>query len=199
MWPLRKQPKIEKRGFADEVIQSLLQKASGGGAADPLKTAALEMAAGLIGRSFSQAEVQSESSSAIQAVLTPDFLGLVGHSLISRGQIIFLIDVSPDGEIALLPGSSVEVKGSPGEANWRYSFDVNGPSRVRKIKGADATSVLHFRYSVTAEKPWIGVSPLMIASASGRLSAELEAALADEVSGPVGSLLGVLPMGKTQR
>ena len=51
--------------------------------------------------------------------------------------------------------------------------------------------MLHFRYAPDAAKPWRGNSPLEVAALAGRLSSETVNALADESSGPVGSLLGI--------
>ena len=44
-------------------------------------------------------------------------------------------------------------------------------------------------------KPWRGNSPLQVATLAGRLSAETVNQLADESSGPVGSLLGIPKYG----
>ena len=171
-------------------MKAILSTASGGGAASPYATAALESAAGLIGRSFSAAEVHT-GSTAIRDVLSPELLGLVGRSLIRHGEVVFYIDVDDAGVLNLLPACKVEIKGAAAEASWRYSLNVNGPSKSRKMKGVEASGVCHFRYAVDASKPWIGVGPLQVAWAAGRLSAELEAALADEVSSPVGHLLPI--------
>ena len=166
MWPFKRQyteRRIECRaGYTDQLVKAILSTASGGGAASPYATAALESAAGLVGR-----------------------------SLIRHGEVVFYIDVDDAGVLNLLPACNVEIKGSAAEASWRYSLNVNGPSKSRKMKGVEASGVCHFRYAVDASKPWIGVGPLQVAWAAGRLSAELEAALADEVSSPVGHLLPI--------
>ena len=171
-------------------MKAILSTASGGGAASPYATAALESAAGLIGRSFAAAEVRSEST-AIRAVLSPELLGLVGRSLIRHGEVVFYIDVDDAGVLNLLPACKVEIKGAAAEASWRYALDVNGPSRSRKMKNVEASGVCHFRYAVEPAKPWMGCGPLQVAFQAGRLSAELEAALADEVSSPVAHLLPI--------
>ena len=48
---------------------------------------------------------------------------------------------------------------------------------------------MHPMYSADPETPWRGAGPLQVAQLAGRLSAETVAALADEASGPRGSLL----------
>ena len=48
---------------------------------------------------------------------------------------------------------------------------------------------MHIRLQADPEQPWRGVAPLASAAIAGRLSAETMQALADEASGPRGSLL----------
>ena len=67
------------------------------------------------------------------------------------------------------------------------------------LAGADDTitttragdGVVHLRYAVEPARPWQGLGPLDVASLSGKLGAETVKALADESSGPRGSLLPV--------
>ena len=68
------------------------------------------------------------------------------------------------------------------------------------LAGADDTitttragdGVVHLRYAVDhPARPWQGLGPLDVASLSGKLGAETVKALADESSGPRGSLLPV--------
>ena len=52
-----------------------------------------------------------------------------------------------------------------------------------------ADSILHLRYSASTSRPGRGVGPLQRARISSRLIAEIESALADEVSGTRGVLM----------
>ena len=79
----------------------------------------------------------------------------------------------------------LEVGGLPG---WSY------PSTQRLTDGnatvhVGSESVVHVRYAVEAARPWRGLSPLQVASITGKLSSEVSQALADEASGPRGAFL----------
>ena len=91
----------------------------------------------------------------------------------------------------LLPVESHDIDGDPDPASWTYRLTIGGPSRTHTLDSVSGSSVLHFRYGTDPEQPWRGLGPLQVAQLGGRLSAELAAALADEASGPRGSLLPV--------
>ena len=86
---------------------------------------------------------------------------------------------------------SHDVAGSPDPTTWIYRCSIGGPERTLTYAGVPAKAVVHLRYAVDPERPWRGYGPLGVALLAGRLSAETVAALADEVSGPRGTLLGV--------
>ena len=100
-----------------------------------------------------------------------------------------MIDTS--GGLALWPAQSYDVDGSPNPKSWYYRVTIGGPSRTWTQINVPAEGVLHFHYGVDPAQPWRGRSPLGIAADSGRLSSETVLALADESSGPRGSLLGL--------
>ena len=57
-----------------------------------------------------------------------------------------------------------------------------GPSGTMHYTHLTADSVIHVKYAVDPVEPWRGCAPLDIAKQSGRLSAEVVNALADEAS-----------------
>lgn len=71
---------------------------------------------------------------------------------------------------------------------------LTGPSNSRTVDVPSA-SVLHFKWGTDPAQPWRGISPLAAVAETSRLLAESTAHLADEASGPRGSLipLGVDP------
>ena len=142
----------------------------------------------MAGRSFAAAEVEGPES--LVAALTPDTLEIIGRSMIRRGEVVFLIDTST-GRLRLLPAQTHDVMGGPEPEYWEYNVTVGGPSETKTYNNIPSTSVLHFRYAIDPERPWRGNSPLGVAQLAGRLSAETVNALANESSGPVGSLLGI--------
>ena len=185
------QDKAEVRQSQDIVLAALIARggASGGRSlASVQATAALEAAAGLTGRSFASADVSGPEM--LTSAITPDLLEVVGRELIRRGEVVCLIDTSGDG-LALWPAQSYDVDGPPDPRRWFYRVTVGGPSRTWTQINVPADGVLHFKYGVDPAQPWRGKSPMGIAAESGRLSSETVAALADESSGPRGSLLGL--------
>ena len=185
------QPKLETRqesSYTDTLVELLLSRASGQGTAFPAAIGALEAASGLIGRAFASAEVEADSDT-VRGALTPDCLALIGRTLTRHGEITFYIDTSM-GRIDLLPCQSHNVDGSPNPATWEYLLTVAGPERTHTYPHTPAASVIHCTYAREPQTPWRGIGPLQSAGLTGRLGAELMAALADEASGPRGSILG---------
>ena len=189
-WPW--QSNLETRAdssYTDALIAAITANAKGQTTAFPAAIGALEAAAGLVGRAFASAVVETESS-AVMRSLTPGCLALIGRSLIRRGEIVFYIDTSR-GEIDLLPCQSHDVDGGPNPSTWVYRCTVSGPDMTHTYERTPAAGVVHISYSRDVETPWRGVGPLQSAQLTGRLAAETLAALADESSGPRGHLLGI--------
>ena len=190
-WPWQRsaQPQPERREaapYTDAVVEAIRAQA-GGASADPSATAALEAAAGMVARALASAEVRD--GGAAGAALTPGTLALIGRELIRRGESVFLIDVGAEG-LRLLPAGSWDVRGGHAETGWAYRLDLFGPSgNVTRL--VPSAAVVHVRYAVDPARPWHGLSPLAWARLTGRLLAETEGALADESSGPRGSLVPV--------
>ena len=181
-WPFGK-PVEARSNYTDSITDAILAAASTATAtADG--TAALEAASGLISRAFASAEVSNADSLPI----TPAFLGRVGRELLHPGESVFVIDVDGGGSVHLHPVGSYEIRGSFDPDSWIYEVELVGPSRsARMVRPAD--SIVHFRYSESATRPGRGVGPLQRARTSARLIAEIETALADEVSGTRGFLM----------
>ena len=181
----------ESQPFTDAIVNALLE-ANTGAAASTTATAAVESAAGLLGRAFAGAKVSPDN--AITESLTPSILNLIGRDLVRRGESLWVIGLS-EGAVSLHPAGSWDVRGDPvghgrGEDGWYYRLDLFGPSS-NVTRYLPASAVLHFRYSVDPARPWLGLSPLQWASTTARLQAEAERSLADEASGPVAQLLAV--------
>ena len=183
---------LEKRAdssYTDALVAAITANAGGKATAFPTATAALEACAGFVGRSFAGAVVKSDSG--VGRLLDPPLLSMVGRALIRRGEIVFYIDSSLDGGVALLPCESHDVDGGPNPASWRYRCTLGGPERTHTFDSVPAEGVVHLSYARDPERAWRGHGPLYVASLGGRLSAETAAALADEASGPRGSFLPV--------
>ena len=84
----------------------------------------------------------------------------------------------------LVPCGDWDVCGeSPDPAAWRYKGNVYGPDGGKTVQRG-AASVLHFRYSFDASRPWQGVGPLARAGLSADLLSALETRLGQEASAP---------------
>ena len=180
--------------YTDALISSLQAHASGETTAFPTATAALEACAGLVARAFAGASIRA--SAAVEDALTPSFLEMVGRALIRKGELLAYI-TTRNGKLLLLPVESHDIDGDPDPHSWTYSLTIGGPSRSHTLDSVPGSSILHFRYGTDPEKPWRGLGPLQVAQLGGRLSAELASALADEASGPRGSLLPIPIEGAT--
>ena len=175
--------------YTDALVQAITANAGGQTNAYPTATAAMEAAAGFTGRAFAAAEITA--ADALVQALDPATMSMIGRALIRRGELVFLIRVDPERGLVLLPCQSHDVAGSPDPMTWIYRCSVGGPGNTLTYANIPAESVLHLRYAADPARPWRGYGPLGIALLAGRLSAETVAALADEVSGPRGTLLGV--------
>ena len=187
-WQFWKNETRAETSYTDAFVQALLGRAQGRNTAYPSATGALESCAGTCGRAFMAAEVSGRP--ALVNALTPGCLEIIGRSLMRRGESIWRIDTS-GGMLRLLPAETWDIQGGPLPESWEYRLTLGGPSRTHTYDYAPADSVLHFRYAVDPERPWLGHGPLDVARLAGALSAETMAALGDESSGPRGSLLGL--------
>ena len=186
MWPFNR---IEKResSYSDALIQQILSSSGGSVGPQSISTGALEFCAGLVGRAFASASV--EGPPMLTAALTSSFLNQVGRELIRNGEAVYNVDFLD--ALKLSPAADWDVQGGYDPAAWRYRLTLAGPSSVTTISNRPAAGVLHFQYAHEPGRPHRGLSPVAAAHIAGRLSAEVAKALADEASGPRGS---VLPM-----
>lgn len=175
----------ETRGsFTDQIVSGLVQAATGTGAATAAATGALEVASGLWGRSFAAATV--EPAGARTRALSPACLALIARELCRRGEAVLALDVA-GGEVRLAPAWHWDIEGGPLESP-RYRVTLAGPSRTA-TRTRPAESVVHVTYATDPARPWAGIGPLVVAAQTGRLSGVVERALADEASGPRGTLI----------
>ena len=188
MWPFR--PKTEERQsggipFSDAVVDAIVAAAGGTTPADPTAIAALEAATGLYSAAFAAARVDGELADAV----TPQVRALIARDLIRRGESLHLVRVRA-GRVQLLPAGSWDVRGPWQEESWFYRLDLFGPSG-NVTRFVSAASVVHARYAVDPARPWLGISPLQWARATGTLAANLEHRLGEETGGKVAHILPV--------
>ena len=187
MWPFNR-TEIRESSFTDTLVSQIVARAGGAVSARPTATGALEACAGLIGRAFSAASVDGPAM--LTAPITAAFLNLIGRELVRRGEVVFHVDV-PQDALELTPAADWDVTGGCVPDEWFYRLNLAGPSATTTIGHREASGVLHFKWAYEPARPWRGLSPIQAAALAGRLSAETAKALADESSGPRGSLLAV--------
>ena len=188
-WKFWNTPALERResSLTDEVVRAILARAEGG-VTSPDATAVQEIAAGIWSRAFAAVKVEPEASQAAQA-LTPSVMAMIGRSLLTGGNSVWAVKVR-GGEIRLDPIADWTITGEPDESTWRYTANRAGPSRQTSQKLTSAR-VIHVRIGTLPTYPWRGRGPLEIAASSSSLAARIEEQLAEEASGPVGSVIPV--------
>ena len=185
-----RQPPVEVREsqpFTDAVVAAVVAAAEGSRTGNPSGLAALEAAAGMYARAFAGASISP--ASVASAAVSPRVRALIARDLIRRGESVHLIEVR-GGAVELLPCGSWDVRGGWRESGWFYRVDTFGPSG-NATHFVPASRVVHVRYAVDPSRPWLGISPLGWARATGALAANLEARLGEEAGSPVGSILPV--------
>ena len=112
------------------------------------------------------------------------------YAFYRKGQTSRRVKLGAWPALDLSKARTLDVTGAADASTWRYRCDLAGPSGTTTIV-RPAEGVIHCRYSIDPARPWVGVGPLERARLSGRLSAELEAALGDEASGTRGFVLPI--------
>ena len=181
MWPFTGRSEKRAVDYTDEIVNRLLSQASG--ATSSRKVAAVEASAGLWGRAFAIATVGP--ATAATAALDAYTLGCMGRSLFKHGQFLAEIVVDEAG-VFLDVADSWDIEGTGPYPTWFYRLTFARPS-ITVTRSLPASRVVHIRL------PEGG--PLGNAGATVDLLAALDAKLAMEADGPVGSIMPV-PVGQ---
>ena len=185
----RRSEPLERRdggAYSDVLVSLLIEQATGKTLADIKASGAVELAAGVVGRAFASARVETPNTAARDA-LTPSILAHIGRMLIRSGECVFAINVA-DGELVLLPASTWDIQGGVLPASWEYRLSIGAPNGTAGTT-LPFEGVVHVRYAYSPEQAWVGLSPIDIAAQAGQLDAEINKALADESSMPTGAIL----------
>lgn len=173
-------------GYTSLISDALLSAAEGSTLATALATAALESCAGLYGRAFAAAEVAP--ANARTRALTPSTLAWIGRELIREGAAVGEILVGSEG-VSLRRCAHWDVhSGSVDPETWRIRVSAYGPSAT-KTRTLPWAGVVHPMYGIHPDRPWLGVSPLGFARATGALAGNLEGRTAEEAKVPSGYIL----------
>lgn len=180
-----------RASYTDAVLDALLAAAAGNGASPSARgSAAVEAAAGIVERAFSGVTV--ENSERVARALTPSVLGLIGRSLILRGESLHVIRVAA-GRLALLPASSWQWYGrSPDPEDWTVEAHLAAPGGHVSVRIPWA-SVLHVAAGRDPSRPWAGTSGHQGSTAA--LLAATERALHDDATTPTGGIIPIPKLG----
>ena len=128
-----------------------------------------------------------------QSIATPRRLGLIGRSLATRGQAVFLIDTS-GANIELVPATDWDVTTRGGEpVAYRLQIpEAGGGHQVTAL----AAEVVDVRINADVTTPWHGVSPLRKSSLTADVLAAIECGMGEVMAGTWGSQ--VLPTPELQ-
>ena len=175
----KKQNKVEKRNYTDILISNYLASASGSPALAS-NASSIEIAAGMLSRAFSAAEIKGTD------FLTIDMLGKIGRDLISHGESIW----------ALLEGEYVRVvnynvSGGFNSKSWVYDLTFPTPSKTSKTYSLKSENVLHIKYSTDVQRPWKGVPPWQYSLSLFELVSNLEKSMSQEAGGTIGNLIPI--------
>ena len=165
--------------YTDELVRALQSRAGVATLADELHTLSLEASAGTVGRGFAAATVGGGAGPELEP-----HLEAIGRAFVRRGESVLV--PRRGGFFALASHWTVEGRSRP----WTYEVTISEPDGQITFRLPERR-VLHFRTNVARAAPWRGRGPLEVATAGGKLMANLEAALADETGGPRGSILPV--------
>ncbi|MDE0002706.1 MAG: phage portal protein [Rhodospirillaceae bacterium] len=173
LWPKREQRSEEPVDATAAAIARLTAAAVGTGAR-PETLAALEIAAGYVGRSFASAAVEEGSA---RRLLSRKALALIGRTLILKGELLFVAE-----DAVLIPAASFDIRGDA--KAWSYRADFAGPSR-QTSRFLPADSVLHFRVNASVAEPWRGRPAHSLASETAATAANAEKSARAEAAVPV--------------
>ena len=189
LWPFGR---LEHRDSATDAIVTALIAQAGGSSASPLVEAlgSVEAAAGLWSRAFASATVEPKTPATM--ALTPTVLAAIGRGLATRGEVVFVLDVSDI--FGLTQAASWKVSGGVRPETWRYTVKQPLPGGGAIERTLSSAAALHLRYATRPGAPWAGVSPLGMADETRALAVWLEKRLAEEASTVVGFMLP-LPEG----
>ena len=151
--------------------------------ADSAATAAVEAAAGLLGRELAQATVKGTDA------LTAPVLRQIGRDLVRPGASLHRIDTTR-GRLRLLACGEWHWHSGRGADpdTWTVKATEFGPSGTL-VYDLPAAAVLYLDWAHNASTPWAGKGALDWAALTARVNANAERSLGKEMNGNVAQLV----------
>ena len=150
--------------------------------AQPRQTAAVELAAGMLGRVLATATVDGISG------ISPRWLRDVGRDLVQRGDHLSRITVR-DGMVKLIRQSSWHWYGGSGDtADWTVQATETGPSNTA-TRSLPFEGVIWLDWSSSPQLPYIGRPAAAEAKLTADTAAAAETSMGREASGDVAKII----------
>ena len=185
--PPRQEPKIptERRNYLSSQV-SLYIKAANTFGASSAATSAIEVAAAIISKSISMAQVDAEPW--IRELLCCEVLAQMGRDLIVRGETCYIIEgagerITPAGTWHWDRGHGVD------RSTWSALVTQHGPGGNSPTRRITWDRMLFTTYSTDTTLPWIGNPPWKNASLASTLMANIEQSLSYEAGTPVANIV----------
>ena len=176
----------EQNSATDTVVQAILDAAAME-QTGAIATSAVEIAAGMVGRAFCAATVNSS------IMITHEDLYNIGHSLLRTGEYVAVLR-EMDSEIRLLQCVIQDIK-----IDDVYVLGRNEPNNTWTLR-EQADRVIHIKYGARENKSWRGVAPHELAAVSSSIYAQLSDGLRGETNTPTGYILPIPGTdGKSER
>ncbi|MCY3608981.1 MAG: hypothetical protein OXG57_11150 [Acidimicrobiaceae bacterium] len=193
-WWRRRKPETRAQGgdFYTAVLRTIEAEAATK-TADSAATAAVEAAAGLLGRELAQARVKAPEW--LASALSPVVLRQIGRELVTPGATLWRIDTTA-GRVRLHPCGQWDWNGghSADRDTWTVSVTESGPAGTVAYLLADS-GVVYVDWSHRAMTPWAGLGPLDRAAITARLAANAERSLSHDMAANVAYPLPVPAAG----
>ena len=192
-WPWSKPEERQSGGGFSDAIVSALEARAAATIADVSSTAAIEAASGQLACALASAEVQGPIW--VRAAVSPEWLSVVGRSLIRQGEALSVIGMRGDGAVTLTPAAQWTFEGGPprddaDEESWLCRATVYGPSSsTTRLLPRD--QLIFLRWGSSPGERYRGRGPTSWAHLTARLQGEVERSLGDEAAGPVAQLVAI--------
>ena len=189
--PLFRRRETRSDGGYSDAILSAVELAAVAETVSGAQTAAVETAAGLVGRTLAQATVTGAEC------CSPGWLCRVGYDLIRTPSGHLSVIGMRGGSVTLEPAESWTWTGSQADrSDWRVLATIPRPtgSVTRSIPDH---GIVRMSWAPSRSQPWYGLSPLSSARYTSELMGALERNLGREAAGQVGHLL-LMPRARTR-
>ena len=139
--------------YTNQILQIAEANAFGGS-----RSAVVEACAGVWAHALAAAQVSGGALT--KRLVTPGFLASVGRDLITTGQSLWLLRMSPVPELLRAFPPQLPLEGGPERNSWRYQLSLEGPVGSWTAGTRSAAEIIDIRWDSLPSRPNLPVSPL---------------------------------------